>query len=54
MAELTTLTASVYRNYSTKVKKGTENTSPGITSRFEVFCDVMKPSMKVSEGNNGI
>jgi hypothetical protein len=46
-AEMTTLTSAVYRKYRTKVKKGTEDTSPGITSRFEVFCDETKPRMKV-------
>ncbi|KAH7372075.1 putative P450 monooxygenase [Cadophora sp. MPI-SDFR-AT-0126] len=46
MAEMTTLTAAVYRTYRTSVKAGTEHTSPGITSRFEVFCDETKPLMK--------
>lgn len=47
MAEMTTLTAAIYRKYNTKVKAGTENTSPGITSRFEVFHDESKPYVKV-------
>ncbi len=47
MAEMTTLTAAIYRIYRTKVKAGTEDTSPGITSRFEVFYDETKPRMKV-------
>jgi len=47
MAEMTTLTAAIYRTYRTTVKAGTEHTSPGITSRFEVFCDETKPFMKV-------
>jgi hypothetical protein len=47
MAEMTTLTAAIYRVYRTKVRAGTEDTSPGITSRFEVFCDDTKPHMKV-------
>ena len=47
MAEMTTLTAAIYRKYSTRVKKGTEDTSPGITSRFEVFYDETLPKMKV-------
>ncbi len=49
MAEMTTLAAAIYRNYSTKVKKGTEDISPGVTSRFEVFRDETKPFMKVSK-----
>jgi hypothetical protein len=47
MAEMTTLTSAIYRVYSTKVKAGTDDVSPGITSRFEVFCDESKPKMKV-------
>lgn len=44
---MTTLTAAIYRTYRTKVKEGTEDTSPGITSRFEVFYDETMPHMKV-------
>ena len=47
MVEMKTLTAAIYRLYRTKVKPGTEDTSPGITSRFEVFCDESMPLMKV-------
>lgn len=47
MAEMTTLTAAIYRAYRTKVRSGTENTSPGITSRFEVFYDETMLQMKV-------
>ena len=47
MAEMTNLTAAIYRKYRTKVKKGTEDVSPGITSRFEVFYDETKARMKV-------
>jgi hypothetical protein len=47
MAEMTTLTAAVYRKYGTKVKAGTEDISPGITSRFEVFYDETKSHVKV-------
>lgn len=46
MAEMTTLTAAVYRTYRTRVKEGTEDTSPGITSRFEIFYDESKLYMK--------
>lgn len=49
MAEMTTLTAAIYRKYRTTVKEGMEITSPGITSRFEVFYDETKPVMKVCQ-----
>jgi len=49
MAEMTTLVAAIYRKYRTKVKAGTEDTTPGITSRFEVFYDESKKHMKVCE-----
>lgn len=47
MVEMTTLTAAIYRVYKTRVRHGTEDTSPGITSRFEVFYDETMPQMKV-------
>lgn len=47
MAEMTTLTASIYRSYQTVPAPGYENITPGITSRFEVFYDVQVPEMKV-------
>ncbi|KAN0089739.1 putative benzoate 4-monooxygenase cytochrome P450 [Hyaloscypha variabilis] len=49
MVEMTILTAAIYRKYRTKVKKGTEDVSPGITSRFEVFYDETKPRVKEHE-----
>ncbi|KAF8858714.1 putative benzoate 4-monooxygenase cytochrome P450 [Acephala macrosclerotiorum] len=49
MAEMTTLTAAIYREYRTKVKAGTEDITPGITSRFEVFYDESKPHMREHE-----
>ncbi|KAH8648326.1 putative benzoate 4-monooxygenase cytochrome P450 [Tricladium varicosporioides] len=49
MAEMTTLTAAIYKSYRTKVREGTEDTSPGITSRFEIFHDESKPLMKEHE-----
>lgn len=48
LAEMT-LVPAIYRKYSTKVKPGFENVSPGITSRFEVFGDDTLPKMEVSE-----
>jgi hypothetical protein len=48
MVEMTTLVAAVYRNYRTRVRKGMEDISPGIASRFEVFFDETKPRTKAS------
>lgn len=39
MAEMTTLVVAIYQRYSTSIKMGCEDLSPGITSRFEVFHD---------------
>jgi hypothetical protein len=39
MAEMTTLAATIYREYSTTVAPGFEGVTPGITARFEVFYD---------------
>jgi hypothetical protein len=47
MAEMTTLAAAIYRVYKTRVKSGFEDTSPGITSRFEVFYDETVSQMRV-------
>ncbi|KAF2460945.1 benzoate 4-monooxygenase cytochrome P450 [Lineolata rhizophorae] len=46
MAEMTTLVATVYRNYVTSIRQGFEGITPGITSRFEVFYDASVPEMK--------
>jgi hypothetical protein len=54
MAEMTTLVAAVYRKYRTRVRKGTEDMSPGITSRFEIFHDETKARMKVSFAQDGL
>jgi len=43
---MTTLISAIYRRYSSKVRPGTEDVSPGITSRFEVFYDESMPRMK--------
>jgi hypothetical protein len=51
MAEMTILTAAIYRAYRTRVRAGTEHTSPGITSRFEVFYDESMPLMKVCQSS---
>ncbi|KIM93826.1 hypothetical protein OIDMADRAFT_61096 [Oidiodendron maius Zn] len=39
MAEMSTLLAALYRNYTTEPREGFDVVSPGITSRFEVFYD---------------
>ena len=52
MAEMTTLVAAVYKNYSTKIQDRQEGISPGITSRFEVFSDAN--FAKVGVGYAGI
>ncbi|KAG9237919.1 putative benzoate 4-monooxygenase cytochrome P450 [Amylocarpus encephaloides] len=46
MAEMTILTAALYQKYATKVPWDLEHTSPGITSRFEVFYDESKRAME--------
>lgn len=38
MAQMT-LVPAIYRKYRTSVRKGTEDLSPGVTSRFEIFGD---------------
>jgi hypothetical protein len=48
MAEMTTLTAALYRNYSTSIKPDLENVAPGVTSRFEVFHDDTLDKVSVS------
>lgn len=46
-AEMTTLTAAIFRTYRTSARH--PDSSPGITSRFEVFYDETLPSMKEHE-----
>ncbi|KAM0343789.1 hypothetical protein ACHAPU_008217 [Fusarium lateritium] len=47
MAEMTTLTATIYRSYKTTIAPGFENTSPAITARVETFYDERFPKVKV-------
>jgi len=49
MAEMTTLIATIYRNYRTTLHESFEGTSPGITSRFEVFRDDTLDRIQVSQ-----
>ncbi len=46
-AEMLTLTATMYRKYKTYARRA--DTSPGITSRFEVFSDETMPKMEEHE-----
>ncbi|PNH73305.1 hypothetical protein VD0001_g4263 [Verticillium dahliae] len=39
MAEMTTVTAALYRKYRTSIAPGFEGVAPGITARVEVFSD---------------
>lgn len=48
MAEMTTLVTAVYKRYTTTIAPGFEDTSPAITSRFELFFDETKPHISVS------
>lgn len=48
MAEMTTLTATIYRRYQTVLAPGFGGVTPGITARFEVFYDERFPKMAVS------
>lgn len=47
MAEMTTLTAAIYRQFQTSIAPGFENTSPAITARVETFYDERFPKVKV-------
>ncbi|KAJ5650428.1 benzoate 4-monooxygenase cytochrome P450 [Penicillium longicatenatum] len=49
MAEMTTLLAAIYREYTTSEYEKQRGVSPGITSRFEVFYDETLPRMEVSQ-----
>lgn len=49
MAEMTTLLAAIYREYTTSGYERQKGVSPGITSRFEVFYDETFPKYEVSE-----
>lgn len=51
MIEMTTLAAALYRRYETTLPPGHEDTTPGITARFEVFQDDTFPKMEVSAGS---
>lgn len=39
MAEMTTLLASIYRKYETEIAPEFQESSPGVTARYEVFSD---------------
>ncbi|KAH7325816.1 cytochrome P450 [Stachybotrys elegans] len=46
MAEMTTLTAAIYRTYQTNLAPAFKQASPGITARFEMFYDERFPTIK--------
>ncbi len=46
MAEMTTLLASVYREYKTEIAPEFQGVSPGVTARYEVFYDDRFPRME--------
>ena len=48
MAEMTTLLAAVYRDYTTSLQERQKGVSPGITSRYEVFYDATFEKVEVS------
>lgn len=43
------LVPAIYRRYSSRIKHGFEDVTPGITSRFEVFYDETIERMEVSQ-----
>lgn len=51
MAEMTTLVAAIYRNYTTTTKADFDVVSPGITARYEVFYDEGCKGMRVRSGS---
>ncbi|RSL82412.1 hypothetical protein CEP51_005169 [Fusarium floridanum] len=48
MAEMTTLIATLYREYKTSIAPEFENATPGITARVEVFYDERFPKLQVN------
>lgn len=49
MAEMTALTAAIYRTFETSIAPGFEMATPGITARFELFYDVRFAKVMVWE-----
>lgn len=47
MAEMTTLIATIFRKYQTRLAPGFEEVTPGITVRFEMFYDERFSNIKV-------
>ena len=48
MAEMTALATALYRKYTTELGEGSEQATPGVTSRFEVFYDDTFENVAVS------
>jgi hypothetical protein len=47
MAEMKCLVSTIYRQYSTDLCPEMDGYAPGVTSRFEVFCDDTVGKVKV-------
>lgn len=47
MVEMTVLITALYRKFETSLSDDMKDSTPGITSRFEVFYDVTLPRIKV-------
>lgn len=54
MAEMTTLLAAVYREYTTREQERQKGSSPAITSRFEVFYDENFSKFTVRRGESAV
>ncbi|KAF9776537.1 hypothetical protein IL306_005260 [Fusarium sp. DS 682] len=48
MAEMTTLAATMYRQFRTTIAPGFEDTTPAITARVETFYDERFPKVQES------
>lgn len=51
-AEMVALVPAIYRRFVTSIREGFEGVTPGITSRFEVFCDERFEKMEVSPASS--
>jgi hypothetical protein len=48
MAEMAVLATALYRKYTTELGEGSKQSTPGVTSRFEVFHDDTFENVAVS------
>ena len=51
MAEMKCLVSAIYREHSTDLCSEMEGYAPGVTSRFEVFCDDTVGKVKVGRSS---